>query len=105
MKSPQHIYKAEFFMTSQHPRRLTVLDALRGIPVLVNKLQEFHQADQLILSQHLARLRSCKFVIIRSEKNTMFYHVHDGDVTLFLDLAKDIYGRQPGVFTGCGKPA
>ncbi|GLU55260.1 ArsR/SmtB family transcription factor [Dyadobacter frigoris] len=94
MNSPLHLYKAEFFKALGHPLRLAILDSLRDGPLSVTKLQEMVQVDQSILSQHLAKLRSFKFVTARREKTTIFYHVHDTDVYIFLDLAKNIYGRQ-----------
>ena len=94
MDSPLHRYKAEFFKALGHPLRLAILDALRDGPLSVTELQAMIQVDQSILSQHLAKLRSSKFVTSRREKTTIFYHVHDRDVYLFLDLAKNIYCRQ-----------
>ncbi|MBE9461962.1 ArsR/SmtB family transcription factor [Dyadobacter subterraneus] len=94
MNSPLHIYKAEFFKALGHPVRLAILDALRNGPLSVTALQVIVQADQSILSQHLARLRSTNFVTCRREKTTIFYNVQDQEVYLFLDLAKNIYARQ-----------
>lgn len=94
MDSPLHLYKAEFFKALGHPVRLAILDALRNGPLSVSELQVIVQADQSILSQHLGRLRSTNFVTFRREKTTIYYNVHDIEVYQFLDLAKNIYGRQ-----------
>lgn len=94
MDSPLHRYKAEFFKALGHPLRLAILDSLRDGPLSVTELQAIVQVDQSILSQHLAKLRLFKFVTSRREGTTIFYHVHDTEVYLFLDLAKNIYCRQ-----------
>lgn len=94
MNSPLHLYKAEFFKTLGHSVRLAILDALREGPLSVGELQTVIQAEQSILSQHLAKLRAMKFVSSRREKTTVYYHVHDQEVYQFLDLARNIYVRQ-----------
>ena len=94
MNSPLHLYKAEFFKTLGHSVRLAILDALREGPLSVGELQAVIQAEQSILSQHLAKLRAMKFVSSRREKTTVYYHVHDQEVYQFLDLARNIYVRQ-----------
>ena len=94
MNSPLHLYKAEFFKALGHSVRLAILDALREGPLSVTELQAVIQADQSILSQHLAKLRVMKFVSSRREKTTIYYDVPDREVYQFLDLAKNIYVRQ-----------
>ena len=94
MNSPLHLYKAEFFKTLGHSVRLAILDALREGPLSVGELQAVIQAEQSILSQHLAKLRAMKFVSSRRKKTTVYYHVHDQEVYQFLDLARNIYVRQ-----------
>ena len=94
MNSPLHRYKAEFFKTLGHPLRLSILDALRPGALSVTELQTATKADQSMLSQHLAKLRTMNFVTARREGTTVYYHVHDQDVYKFLDLARMVYGRQ-----------
>ncbi|MVM33864.1 metalloregulator ArsR/SmtB family transcription factor [Spirosoma sp. HMF4905] len=94
MDSPLHRYKAEFFKTLGHPLRLAILDALRSGPLSVTELQAVTKADQSMLSQHLSRLRNMNFVTARREATTIFYQVHDQEIYQFLDLARQIYGRQ-----------
>lgn len=94
MDSPLHRYKAEFFKTLGHPLRLAILDALRSGELSVTELQTVTKADQSMLSQHLARLRTMNFVTARREGTTIFYQVHDQEIYKFLDLARQIYGRQ-----------
>jgi DNA-binding transcriptional ArsR family regulator len=96
MNNPLHHYKAEFFKTLGHAVRLGILDALRDGPLSVGELQTITGTEQSVLSQHLAKLRSMKFVSSRREKTTIYYHVHDQDVYQFLDLARAIYARQLG---------
>ena len=94
MDSPLHRYKAEFFKTLGHPLRLAILDALMEGSLSVTALQAVTEADQSMLSQHLARLRNMNFVTARRDGTTVFYHVHDQEVYKFLDMARTIYGRQ-----------
>lgn len=94
MNSPLHVYKAEFFKTLGHSVRLAILDALRDGPLSVTELQAVIQADQSILSQHLAKLRVMKFVSSRRERTTIYYDVPDREIYQFLDLARNIYVRQ-----------
>lgn len=94
MINPLHIYKAEFFKALSHPIRLAILDALRGGPLSVGELQLATSTEQSVLSQHLAKLRSMRFVSSRREKTTIYYQVQDQDVYLFLNLAREIYLRQ-----------
>ena len=96
MSNPLHLYKAEFFKTLGHAVRLAILDALRDGPLSVGELQVITGVEQSVLSQHLSKLRSMKFVSSRREKTTIYYHVHDEEVYQFLDLARGIYSRQLG---------
>jgi DNA-binding transcriptional ArsR family regulator len=96
MNNPLHLYKADFFKTLGHAVRLGILDALRDGPHSVGELQVITGVEQSVLSQHLAKLRSMKFVSSRRDKTMIYYHVHDQDVYQFLDLAKGIYTRQLG---------
>jgi DNA-binding transcriptional ArsR family regulator len=96
MNNPLHLYKAEFFKTLGNAVRLGILDALRDGPLSVGELQTITGAEQSVLSQHLAKLRSMKFVSSRRDKTTIYYHVHDLEVYQFLDLARGIYTRQLG---------
>lgn len=94
MENLLHIYKAEFFKTLGHPMRLQILDALRYGPLSVGELQAITASEQSILSQHLGKLRSMKFVSSQRKKTTIYYHVHDRQVYQFLDMGREIYARQ-----------
>lgn len=94
MDTPLHRYKADFFKTLGHPIRLAILDALREGELSVGELQTRLEVDQSSLSQHLSKLRAFNFVGSRKDGTMVFYHVHDQEVYLFLNLARGIYERQ-----------
>jgi ArsR family transcriptional regulator len=94
MNSSLHQFKAEFFKTLSHPLRLAILDALREGERSVSQLQNATQADQSVISQQLAILRTKGFLDHRKEGTTVLYRARDLEVYAFLDLGRRIFERQ-----------
>lgn len=87
-------FKAELFKTLGHPMRIRILDALREGDLTVGDLQQRLGAEQSLVSQHLAALRSRDLVRARREGTSVWYSVADPAIWQLLDTARDIYERQ-----------
>ena len=66
-QTPVRIFKAEFFKALANPLRIAILDALRHGERGVNELAASLNIEQAAVSQHLALLRSKRFVKNRKE--------------------------------------
>ena len=87
-------FKAELFKALGHPMRIRILDALRDGELTVGDLQARVNAEQSLVSQHLAALRSRDLVHARREGTSVWYTVADPAIWQLLDTARDIYARQ-----------
>lgn len=87
-------FKAELFKTLGHPLRIRILDALRQGELTVGDLQVQLKAEQSMVSQHLATLRSRDLVHARREGTSVWYSAADPAIWQVLDTARDIYERQ-----------
>jgi DNA-binding transcriptional ArsR family regulator len=87
-------FKAELFKALGHPMRIRILDALREGDLTVGDLQQRLKAEQSLVSQHLAALRSRDLVQGRREGTSVWYSVADPAIWQLLDTARDIYERQ-----------
>lgn len=74
--------------------RIRILDALREGELTVGDLQARLSAEQSLVSQHLAALRSRELVHARREGTSVWYTVADPEIWQLLDIARDIYERQ-----------
>lgn len=89
-----HQFKAEFFKTLAHPARLAILEQLRSGEKSVGELQASLNAEQPVISQHLARLRAGDLVQARKEGTTTYYSVRDPAIFELMDVAKKIFNNQ-----------
>ena len=87
-------FKAEFFKTLAHPMRIRILDALRDGEQTVGQLQNSLEAEQSLVSQHLAALRARDFVRARRVGTSVWYSIGDPAIWRLLDAAREIYERQ-----------
>ncbi|HLY29167.1 MAG TPA: metalloregulator ArsR/SmtB family transcription factor [Aggregatilineales bacterium] len=94
MNQTIHQFKAEFFKILGHPARLAILDQLRTGEKSVSELQIGIGADQAIVSQQLARLRSGQIVDTRKEGNLVYYSIRDPLIFELLDVAREIFNNQ-----------
>src|SRR5260221_14599286 len=94
MNQTVHRFKAEFFKILAHPARLAILDKLRMGEKSVSELQVGIGADQAIVSQQLAKLRSGQIVDTRKDGTTVFYSIRDPLIFQLLDVAREIFNNQ-----------
>jgi DNA-binding transcriptional ArsR family regulator len=87
-------FKAELFKSLSHPMRIRILDLLRDGELTVGDLQGRLSAEQSMVSQHLAALRSKELVHGRREGTSVKYTVSDPAIWQMLDIAREIYERQ-----------
>ena len=88
------VLKAQFFKTLAHPIRIRLLEVLAAGETSVQELQRAVNADQPIVSQQLARLRSAGIVVTRKQGTMTYYAVADPMLGDLLLVAKKILNRQ-----------
>lgn len=87
----RYAFQAQFFKVLANPTRIRVLDALRDGEHSVSDLCERLDTEQTTMSQHLAVLRSNRFVITERDGATVRYSVSDPDIFTLLDCATKIF--------------
>lgn len=90
----RHEFKAQFFKVLAHPRRIQIIDALRGGPTSVGDLRDKLNFEQSTLSQQLAFLRARGFVQTERRGTTILYTVTDPAIWKLLDSALEIFDNQ-----------
>jgi DNA-binding transcriptional ArsR family regulator len=88
------VLKAQFFKALAHPIRIRLLEVLAVGEASVQDLQRAVNADQPIVSQQLARLRSSGIVVTRKQGTLIYYAVADPMLAELLLVAKKILNRQ-----------
>lgn len=88
------VLKAQFFKALAHPIRIRLLEFLAVGEASVQDLQRAVNADQPIVSQQLARLRSSGIVVTRKQGTLIYYAVADPMLAELLLVAKKILNRQ-----------
>ncbi len=58
-----------------HPTRLKIIEALEGGEQTVSRIQQALGLSQPLVSQQLAKLRSCGIVAARREGVHVYYHI------------------------------
>lgn len=94
VNQPLHTFKAEFFKTLAHPARLAIMEHLRTGEKSVGELTVLLEAEQSLISQQLARLRSGNLVDTRKEGTTVYYSARDSMIFQLMDVAREIFNRQ-----------
>jgi DNA-binding transcriptional ArsR family regulator len=78
---------AKWFRGLDDPVRLAILEELRGGQRSVEELCEALGMKQPRISNHLACLRWCRFVVTRRVGQRVYYRLADPNVGTILDLA------------------
>ena len=93
---PGHLqaFKAEFFKALAHPLRIRILELLVVGERSVLEIQRAVGAEQPVVSQQLAVLRTKHIVRTRKEGTTVFYAVIDPEVGTLLRAARRIFNNQ-----------
>ena len=84
-------FKAEFFKALAHPLRIGLLEVLVRGERSVQELQRALGAEQPLVSQQLAVLRSRDIVVARKQGTTVRYTVRDPRLADLLDVARIIF--------------
>ena len=87
-------FKAEFFKALAHPLRIRILECLATGPRSVQELQEALSADQPIVSQQLAILRTKNVVVTRKQGTVVNYDLRDPAIRELLEVARRLFNNQ-----------
>jgi DNA-binding transcriptional ArsR family regulator len=88
------VFKAGFFRALGHPIRIRILEVLVTGERSVQELQEALGAEQPVVSQQLAVLRSNNIVSSRKEGVSVRYAVRDPLIHTLLEVARRIFNNQ-----------
>ena len=86
--------RAELCKTFSDPRRLIIIDALRGGEKSVGELVQILEVPQAAVSRHLAILRDKGVVTTRREGTTIYYRLIDSKIGEACDLVHEILLNQ-----------
>ena len=93
---------AKYFRALGHPARLRILEALRDQGERsVSELVETLDLPQPKVSDHLACLRWCGFVVSRREHRAVRYRIADERVTEMVGLANEVLGDNAEHVAAC----
>ena len=81
-------FKAEVFQVLGHPKRIHIVECLRGGELSVKSIQKEVGLESPAVSQHLAILRAKRLVTARKAGNQVFYTLRDPLLTHVLDTMK-----------------
>ncbi len=85
---------ASFCKALAEPKRLLIIEALRGGPTTVGGLAEELGVSQSNVSQHLALLRERGIVLAERSGNNVFYRLATPKVLEAIDILRDIMAEQ-----------
>jgi len=85
---------AEICKTLAHPKRLQILNALRGGERSVTELLRALQLPKANLSQHLGILRARGVVVHRRQGANVFYAVSNPKIIRACDLMREVLTEQ-----------
>ena len=81
---------ASVCQTLSNPKRLEIIDRLRGGELSVTGLAEVTGIRQVNLSQHLALMREKGIVIARRERTNVYYRLSNPKITQACDLMRQV---------------
>ena len=81
---------ASVCQTLSNPKRLEIIDRLRGGELSVTGLAEVTGIRQVNLSQHLALMREKGIVIARRERANVYYRLSNPKITQACDLMRQV---------------
>jgi DNA-binding transcriptional ArsR family regulator len=90
--SDRNLYKlhASICHTLANPKRLEIIDKLRGGELSVTELVEALEISQSNLSQHLSVMRQRGIVTTRREGLNVFYRLSSSKITQACDLMRQV---------------
>jgi ArsR family transcriptional regulator len=86
--------KAELCKTFSDPKRLLIINELRGYERTVGDLARSLELNQSVVSRHLGILRSKGIVRPRSEGSSVFYRLTDPKIGEACDLVHQVLMSQ-----------
>ena len=92
---------AKFFRALGDPTRLRILERLSEGPKTVTDLVAALGVPQSRISNHLACLKSCRFVTSRSRARFVIYALADPQLTALVVLARRIVSKNAMYFALC----
>ena len=92
---------AKFFRALGDPTRLSILECLVNGPKTVSELVAALDCQQSRISNHLSCLRSCRFVLSRSEGKWVTYSLADAQLRSLIDLARRLVNKNATYFALC----
>jgi ArsR family transcriptional regulator len=89
---PDKIYElhAEMCKIFTSPKRLEILNLLKGTELSVGDLMRLSKSNQANLSQHLSVLRQKGIVKTRREGVRIYYSLEDGRIIQAFDIIRDM---------------
>jgi len=92
---------AKFFRALGDATRLRILEALCDGPQTVSELVEAAGCGQSRVSNHLACLRSCRFVVSRTDGRWVTYSLADPQLRSLIALAQKLVHKNATFFALC----
>ena len=89
-----YVLHAQILKCLAQPRRLMILDCLRGGEKSVGELAELLGVRQPNVSQHLAALRAQNIVATRREGNTILYSLVDPRIVRACDICHEFLAER-----------
>jgi DNA-binding transcriptional ArsR family regulator len=86
--------QAELCKSLSNPKRLQVIQELRGGEKTVSELADILGLKQSNTSQHLAVLRRRGIITPRKEGNTVYYRLADAKITEACDMVHEVIAEQ-----------
>ncbi len=93
---------AKYFRALGDPTRLRIVGLLEEEELSVGEIVERLGLPQPKVSNHLACLRWCGFVVGQREHRTVHYRLVDGRVTAAIELARSLLGDNAEHVRACG---
>ena len=94
---------ARYFRVLGDPTRLSILDALAGGPCSVSELARRVSAPQSRVSNHLACLRWCEFVLAERRGRQVLYQLADPGVSELVESARHLAADRAEHLESCGR--
>ncbi len=94
MEDQIYHYHAEMCKVFSHPKRLELIDLLRGGEMNVGELCGELNLSPGNLSQHLAMMRERRILVSRKEANMVYYRIANPRLLEAFDLLREILFEQ-----------